>query len=103
MLRCPVCQGESIQESPAALAKEMRQVVREQLAAGRSSEQVKAYFVSKYGEWILLEPKARGVNLTVYVVPVLLIVGGAVLIVVQAKRWTRGSGMTETDPAQRPT
>ncbi len=74
-LRCPVCQGESIQESPAELAKEMRQVVREQLAAGRSSEEVKAYFVSKYGEWILLEPKAHGANLTVYLLPFVHVAG----------------------------
>jgi len=96
MLRCPVCQGESIQESPAELAKEMRQVVREQLAAGKSSDEVKAYFVSKYGEWILLEPKARGVNLTVYVVPLVLLFGGAVLILVAARRWTRST--VETNP-----
>jgi len=89
MLRCPVCQGESIQESPAELAKEMRQVVREQLAAGRSSDEVKAYFVSKYGEWILLEPKAHGVNLTVYVVPMVLLLGGAVGILLAVRKWTR--------------
>jgi len=101
MLRCPVCQGESIQESPAPLAKEMRSLVREQLAAGRSSEQVKAYFVSKYGEWILLKPAAHGMNLTVYLVPVLVIVGGAVLILVQAKRWTRNRGEQRSDPMPR--
>lgn len=88
-LRCPVCQGESIQESPAELAKEMRQVVREQLAAGRSSDEVKAYFVSKYGEWILLKPEAHGANLAVYLLPLALLVGGAVLIVVAVRRWIR--------------
>jgi cytochrome c-type biogenesis protein CcmH len=97
MLRCPVCQGESIQESPAELAKEMRQVVREQLAAGKSSDEVKAYFVSKYGEWILLQPKARGVNLTVYVVPLVLLLGGAVLILMAARRWTRSTAETNPD------
>jgi cytochrome c-type biogenesis protein CcmH/NrfF len=59
-LRCPVCQGESIEDSPAALAQEMKVIVREQLAAGRTPDEVKAYFVEKYGEWILLRPKARG-------------------------------------------
>jgi cytochrome c-type biogenesis protein CcmH len=89
MLRCPVCQGESIQESPAALAGEMRQVVREQLAAGRTPEEVKAYFVSKYGEWILLQPKAKGVNLTVYLLPLLMLLGGALVIVFALRRWTQ--------------
>ena len=59
----------------------MRSVVREKLAAGQSSDEVKAYFVSKYGEWILLEPKPRGMNLMVYVAPFLLLLGGAWLIV----------------------
>jgi cytochrome c-type biogenesis protein CcmH len=97
MLRCPVCQGESIQESPSELAKEMRQVVREQLAAGKSSDEVKAYFVSKYGEWILLEPKPRGMNLAVYLMPLLLLIGGAVGIVIAVQRWTRHPAETESD------
>lgn len=97
MLRCPVCQGESIQESPAVLAKEMREVVREQLKAGRSSDEVKAYFVSKYGEWILLQPKARGVNLTVYVMPLVMLIGGAVLIVWSVKRWVKPAGQHNPD------
>lgn len=93
-LRCPVCQGESIQDSPSGLAKEMRNVVREQLAAGRSSEEVKAYFVSKYGEWILLEPKPHGANLTVYLLPFVMLLGGAALIVVAVRRWTRPSAVS---------
>src|SRR6186997_3175590 len=55
-LRCPVCQGESIQESPSALAQQMRAVVRDRLRAGHTPDQIRAYFVSRYGEWILLEP-----------------------------------------------
>ncbi|MEP6731002.1 MAG: cytochrome c-type biogenesis protein CcmH, partial [bacterium] len=61
-LRCPVCQGLSIQDSPSELAQSMRSLVRDQLADGKSPDQVKAYFVSKYGEWILLAPKAHGFN-----------------------------------------
>lgn len=57
-LRCPVCQGVSIQDSPAELAQQMRDLVREQLRTGKSPDEVKAYFVSKYGEWILLQPRA---------------------------------------------
>jgi cytochrome c-type biogenesis protein CcmH len=69
-LRCVVCQGLSIQDSPSTLAQEMRSLVREQLEAGQSPEQVKAYFVERYGEWVLLRPKASGVNLLVYLLPV---------------------------------
>jgi cytochrome c-type biogenesis protein CcmH/NrfF len=87
-IRCAVCQGISIQDSPSALAREMREVVRDQLRAGRTEEEVKAYFVSKYGEWILLEPPAHGLNLAIYLLPVLLVVGGAAGLVVVVRRWT---------------
>lgn len=87
-LRCPVCQGESIQDSPSELAQNMRAVVRDQLQAGRTPDEVKQYFVSKYGEWILLEPEMKGLNVLLYVFPVLLVVGGLALVVVLVKRWT---------------
>ncbi len=88
-LRCPVCQGESIQDSPAELATQMKALVREQLHAGQSEREVLDYFVQKYGEWILLEPRAGGINLLVYGLPILfLLLGGGVLIVL-VRRWTR--------------
>ena len=87
-LRCPVCQGESIQDSPAALAQEMRAIVREQLGAGRSPAEVKAYFVDKYGEWILLRPKAQGWNMLVYVLPLVVLLLGAAVIARAMRRWT---------------
>jgi cytochrome c-type biogenesis protein CcmH len=88
-LRCPVCQGESIQDSPSELARQMRNLVRDQLRAGKSPSDVKAYFVSRYGEWILLQPRAAGFNLLIYVVPALAVVGGLALIVFAVRRWTR--------------
>ena len=87
-LRCPVCQGLSIQDSPSELAQQMRALARDQLAEGKTPDEVKAYFVSKYGEWILLAPKARGFNLLVYALPVLAVACGAVAIVVAVRKWT---------------
>lgn len=88
-LRCPVCQGESIQDSPADLATQMKALVREQLANGKSEQEVLDYFLAKYGDWILLEPRAEGINLLIYSLPVLfLAIGGGALFVI-AKRWTR--------------
>lgn len=87
-LRCPVCQGESIQDSPSELARQMRAVVRDRLRSGDSPEEVKAYFASKYGEWILLEPTMTGLNVLLYALPVVLVVGGLALIVVLVRRWT---------------
>jgi cytochrome c-type biogenesis protein CcmH len=93
-LRCPVCQGESIQDSPSELAQQMRAVVRGRLQAGDTPEEVKAYFVSKYGEWILLEPTMTGLNILLYVIPVLLVVGGLALVAVLVRRWTTTEATT---------
>ena len=87
-LRCAVCQGISIQESPSALAREMRDLVKEQLRAGRTPDEVKEYFVAAYGEWILLSPRAHGLNLLLYVLPGLLLVGGIAFLAVVVRRWT---------------
>ena len=93
-LRCPVCQGESIQDSPSELAKQMRAVVRERLRSGDTPDQVKTYFVSRYGEWILLEPTMTGLNILLYVLPVVLVVGGLALIAFLVRRWTASDGTT---------
>ncbi|HJR66594.1 MAG TPA: cytochrome c-type biogenesis protein [Gemmatimonadaceae bacterium] len=97
-LRCPVCQGESIQDSPAALAQEMKAIVREQLAAGRTPDEVKAYFVEKYGEWILLRPKAQGWNVMVYLLPLVALLGGAVVVARATRRWSTTSDTTVVEP-----
>ena len=89
-LRCPVCQGESIEASPSPLAQEMRALVRQQLAEGRAPDEVKSYFVSRYGEWVLLQPRASGVNLAVYVLPLVMLLAGAAIVIVAVRRWTKG-------------
>lgn len=87
-LRCPVCQGNSIQDSPSELALDMKSVVRDQLASGKSPDEVKLYFVEKYGEWILLEPKAAGFNLLVYLLPIAAVLSGGFLVWRAVKKWT---------------
>lgn len=95
-LRCPVCQGLSVADSPTQMANQMRDLIRDRLEAGESPEAIKAYFVERYGEWILLAPKQRGFNLLVWVLPFLGFGAGAVGIVVVLKRWRR---RTEVAPA----
>ncbi|HUR91457.1 MAG TPA: cytochrome c-type biogenesis protein [Gemmatimonadaceae bacterium] len=100
-LRCPVCQGESIQDSPAELAQDMRALVREQLREGRTPEEVRAYFVGRYGEWILLEPKMKGLNILLYVFPVALVLGGLAGVVMLVRKWSAPSpGIRTSPPAQ---
>ena len=88
-LRCPVCQGNSIQDSPSELAQQMRELIRDQLRAGKTPDDVRAYFVAKYGEWILLSPKAEGVNLLVYLIPVAAILVGGIIVWRTVRRWTQ--------------
>jgi cytochrome c-type biogenesis protein CcmH len=80
LLRCPVCQGLSIADSPASMAQKMKARVRELLAAGYDQEQILAYFERSYGEFVRLEPPRRGINWLVWLSPPVVLGLGAVLI-----------------------
>ena len=95
-LRCPVCQGLSIADSPSDLSTQMKDLVREQLRAGKTPEEVKRYFIDKYGEWILLAPKPSGANLLVYLLPVGAVIGGLVLVWSVVRRWTSPDAVAST-------
>ena len=86
-LRCPVCRNQSIVESNAELSREMHALVRDKLAAGETPAEVEAYFVSRYGEWILLQPQARGINLLVYGLPLVVLVLGFFLARNRLRKW----------------
>jgi cytochrome c-type biogenesis protein CcmH len=100
-LRCPVCQGLSVADSPSQMANQMRDLIRERLEAGESPEAVKAYFVERYGEWILLAPTQEGFNLLVWVLPFLGLAGGAVGLLLVLRRWRQQPSVapSSVDPA----
>ncbi|MHB8347013.1 MAG: cytochrome c-type biogenesis protein [Acidiferrobacterales bacterium] len=72
-LRCTVCQNESVADSKAGIARDMRALIRQQLRAGKSRKQIVAYFVERYGDYILLKPPFDTVGTIVWVLPVFLL------------------------------
>jgi len=102
-LRCVVCQSLSVADSPSEMAAQMRGIVRERLAAGESPDQVVQYFVDKYGEWILLAPRARGFTLLVWLVPALGVAVGLAVLVLRVRGWApRPAAVRERpDPLMR--
>lgn len=81
LLRCPVCQGLSVADSPAGMAQNMKGQVRDLLAAGFDQEQILAYFERSYGEFVRLQPPLRGVNWLVWFGPLLGLLAGAVVVI----------------------
>jgi len=104
-LRCPVCQGETVFDSRAGLAMEMKEVIREQLAEGRTSEQILSFFHARYGDYVLMEPPRRGVNWLIWFGPLILLLGGALLLTRYLQRQTRAgpqSAAERPEPTEDP-
>ncbi|MCT7662742.1 cytochrome c-type biogenesis protein [Shinella kummerowiae] len=93
-LRCMVCQNQSIDDSNAELARDLRLLVRERLKNGDSDEAVIAYVVSRYGEFVLLNPRLRGETLLLWGAPIVLFLAGATAMVLFVRR--RGGKPTGT-------
>ncbi len=81
-LRCMVCQNQSIDDSSAELARDLRVLVRERLANGDSDSQVIDYVVSRYGEFVLLKPRLSAKTMVLWAAPILLLAVGAIAIFV---------------------
>ena len=98
-LRCAVCQGLSVADSPASMARAQLDKVRELVAGGKTDEEVREYFVARYGEWVLLEPSKSGFNWLVWLGPVVLLAGGLALIARQVRRAPPGVPAPAPSPA----
>ncbi len=85
-LRCPVCRQQSIAESSARIAREMQALIRGMLVEGRTKEEIEAYFVEAYGPWILLRPRAEGLNVVVYAGPPLAFALGGLVLFLRFRR-----------------
>src|SRR5215475_7814448 len=100
-LRCMVCQNQSIDDSDAPLARDLRILVRERLQAGASDRQVIDFLVARYGEFVLLKPRLAWHTAILWSAPGLLLAAGAIVLIVLARR-RGGAGATTAAAALSP-
>src|ERR1700694_85823 len=86
-LRCPICQGESVADSPSQLAQQMRGVIRQQLQSGKSAQEVIQYFRTSYGDQIVWSPPWQGFTLLAWLVPIGLLLVGIILLFFVLRDW----------------
>lgn len=88
-IRCLVCQNQSIDDSSADLARDLRIIVRERLVAGDSDDEVRQYLVDRYGDFVLLEPPVKPATYLLWFGPIVLFVGAAIGVVIHLRRRQR--------------
>jgi cytochrome c-type biogenesis protein CcmH len=99
-VRCLVCQSQSIDESDAPLAHDLRQVVRQQVAQGRSDEAIRAFLVSRYGQFVLLTPKASLGNAILWIGPLLVVAAGAAALLARRRPAEEPTGLSDQEEAE---
>ena len=91
-VRCLVCQNQSIEDSNADLAKDLRQIVRERVAAGEGEKEVHEFLRARYGDWVLLKPPFKARTLPLWIGPFLILVLGATGLLVANRKRAAGAG-----------
>jgi cytochrome c-type biogenesis protein CcmH len=86
-LKCPVCRSQSVRTSRSFMAEDMSRQVRRMVAEGMSKEEIREYFVARYGDYIILAPRKEGFGWTVWLLPFALVLGGAATIFALTRRW----------------
>ena len=97
-LYCPVCPNTPLDVCDTTACAQWRQLIKEQLTAGKTPEEIQQYFVAQYGERVLGAPRPEGINLAVYAAPVAAIAAGAVILYLAARRWVRGRAARADSP-----
>ncbi|QBR72142.1 cytochrome c-type biogenesis protein CcmH [Beijerinckiaceae bacterium] len=100
-LRCMVCQNESIDESNADLARDLRLLVRERLLAGDSDEQIRAFLVRRYGDFILLKPPFKSETWLLWGAPFLILIAGGAVILFARRRQSQSASASVLTEAER--
>lgn len=101
-LRCPTCQGLSVNDSEAGFSVQIRNKVRELLGQGKSESEIQAYFVERYGEWILRTPPAEGINLLIWILPAIGLAGGMWFVWNKSRQWKlRAEGSSKSSEQEQ--
>ena len=100
-LRCMVCQNQSIEDSDADLARDLRRIVREQVAQGKPDEAVLTFVHERYGDFVLLKPPFKAATALLWGMPAIALLGGALLIRGMRRRQRVASGPPELTQAER--
>jgi len=85
-LRCVVCQNQSIADSEADVARDLREIVRQEISTGKSDSEIRAFLVARYGEFILLKPDFAWHTFLLWAAPVLLLLIGALILLLASRR-----------------
>ena len=99
-VRCVVCQNESIDDSEADLAADLRGIVRGQVAAGRTDAQIRAFLVARYGEFVLLKPRFSAGNALLWLAPFAVVGGGLGLLALRKRRPALEPDLTPEEQAR---
>lgn len=91
-LRCLVCQGQSIADSDAPLAGDMRSDVRERIAAGERPAEIRQWLIDRYGNWVTYDPPIEADTIALYILPLLALIGGLFIVIRRLRPAKQGDG-----------
>jgi cytochrome c-type biogenesis protein CcmH len=87
-VKCPVCVGESVAESDAPASKEIRRQIAEQVQQGQTDDEIRSFYAAKYGQAILLTPSASGINVLVWILPLVALAVAIAALIIVFRRWS---------------
>jgi cytochrome c-type biogenesis protein CcmH len=97
-LMCPICPGQTIEQSQNELSAQMRALIREKLEQGQSKGEILQFFVERYGETILAAPVKSGFSLIAWLAPVTVIISGGIVIWLAIRKWVKGEKESFPEP-----
>jgi len=96
-LRCAVCQNQSLADSDAPLAQDLRQEIYDMMQAGRTDDEIKQFLIDRYGDFVLYMPPVKSNTLVLWLMPAFLLIGGALVVLIAVRKRKLNSGGPEEE------